>query len=204
MIGAGGAGPAPKPPRTSLRSAPLRGGFDVSLAGVCSAPYGRRAVLRGRLRAGPRLPALVRFGGPRLPSSASPLATLAPLVGARGKGERCPSLRSGRFFSAGALKPSAGAGRWRSRVQRAGAGQRWRAAPRVACDARCSLRSARASHATRSALPCPSPAVRCVLATLARAPVFGFRAHAVLASFFRGPFKSVGAAVRLPLRSTKI
>lgn len=59
--------------------------FHYSYRGLFS-PFGLGTDLRGVLRAGPRLPALVLVGGPRLPSSSSPLPAVGPRRGRRGYG----------------------------------------------------------------------------------------------------------------------
>ena len=69
----------------------------ITLAAASSRPAGFAAACRGLLRAGPRLPALVLVGGPRLPSSSSPLPMVAPSVVASGYGRAVGGLRP-RFF----------------------------------------------------------------------------------------------------------
>lgn len=65
--------------------------------GGCLVPPLRAGtVLRGVLRAGPQLPALVGVAGPRCPCSASPLPMVAPRHGGRGFG-RAVSRFAGLF-----------------------------------------------------------------------------------------------------------
>lgn len=64
------------------------------------APFGRGAGLRGVLRAGPRLPALELVGGPRLPSSSSPLPAVGPPRGRGGYGRAVSLPTVGAFLSA--------------------------------------------------------------------------------------------------------
>ena len=98
VLGWGASGTSP---RLRVRWLPLSlpRAFQYSSSRWFS-PFGLGADLRGVLRAGPHLPALVLVGGPRFPSSSSPLPTVAPPRGRGGYGRAVSLPTVGAFLSA--------------------------------------------------------------------------------------------------------